>query len=144
VRAVLRSLIKNTYINRAAQLGGLIDRQVASKCPRRIWGSNKRRSMYCAGADMPAILIELGFLSNKSEERLLEDRSYRKRLIRAIVAHFFCFRSYSRIPARSRGSGACDEERSSRSRSSDLLDKNPNSIRSRACPHRAIHRTPLV
>ena len=37
------------------------------------------------GVDTPAILIELGYLSNKEEEKLLNSYGYRKRFIRALV-----------------------------------------------------------
>ncbi|MFQ5521908.1 MAG: N-acetylmuramoyl-L-alanine amidase, partial [Candidatus Methylomirabilia bacterium] len=36
------------------------------------------------GAAMPAILVEIGFLTNKREERKLRTFSYRKRVARAI------------------------------------------------------------
>lgn len=37
------------------------------------------------GAAMPAVLVELGFLSNPSEERKLEDSAYRTQLVDALV-----------------------------------------------------------
>jgi len=55
VRAVLRSLIKNTYINRAAQLGGLIDRQVAQQMSQADLGVKQAAFYVLRGADMPAI-----------------------------------------------------------------------------------------
>lgn len=86
VQAVLRSLMKNTNINHAAQLGGMIDRHVNQQMSQVDLGVKQAAFYVLRGADMPAILIEFGFLSNKSEERHLESKSYRKRLIRAIEA----------------------------------------------------------
>lgn len=37
------------------------------------------------GTDMPAILIEFGFITNVEEERLLNDRQYQRKLIKAIL-----------------------------------------------------------
>ena len=37
------------------------------------------------GTDMPAILIEFGFITNVKEERLLNDRQYQRKLIKAIL-----------------------------------------------------------
>ena len=38
------------------------------------------------GAAMPAILVEIGFLTNRKEERRLMDAQYRERVARAIYA----------------------------------------------------------
>ncbi|MEK7364896.1 MAG: N-acetylmuramoyl-L-alanine amidase, partial [candidate division NC10 bacterium] len=38
------------------------------------------------GAAMPAILVEIGFVTNKKEERRLMDAQYRDRVARAIYA----------------------------------------------------------
>ncbi|MDX1643730.1 MAG: N-acetylmuramoyl-L-alanine amidase, partial [Thermoanaerobaculia bacterium] len=37
------------------------------------------------GAAMPAVLVELGFLSNPEEERKLQDPAYRTQLVDALV-----------------------------------------------------------
>ncbi len=84
VQAVLRSLVKNANINRSAQLGGIMDRQVGEQLSQNKTGLQQAAFYVLRGAVMPAILIELGFLSNKVEERHLEDPTYRKKLIQAI------------------------------------------------------------
>jgi N-acetylmuramoyl-L-alanine amidase len=86
VQAVLRSLEKNTYINHAAQLGAIIDREVARQMSQADLGVKQAAFYVLRGAEMPAILIEIGFLTNKSEEHLLESKAYRRRLIKAMEA----------------------------------------------------------
>jgi len=36
--------------------------------------------------DVPSVLIEMGFLSNAKDEKLLKSKKYRKKLARAIIA----------------------------------------------------------
>ncbi|MFA6385033.1 MAG: N-acetylmuramoyl-L-alanine amidase, partial [Candidatus Omnitrophota bacterium] len=36
------------------------------------------------GASIPAVLVEVGFLSNSSEERMLKEGSYRQKIAQAI------------------------------------------------------------
>jgi N-acetylmuramoyl-L-alanine amidase len=38
------------------------------------------------GAAMPAVLVEIGFISNPQEEQRLRDDGYRDRIARALVA----------------------------------------------------------
>ncbi len=38
------------------------------------------------GAEMPAILVEVGFLSNPIEEQLLQDPAFRKKIVSGIAA----------------------------------------------------------
>ena len=91
VQAVLRSLVKNAHINQAAQLGGIIDREVARQLSQKDLGVKQAAFHVLRGARMPAILVELGFLTHRREERLLEDPAYRERLIRAIEASILEF-----------------------------------------------------
>jgi N-acetylmuramoyl-L-alanine amidase len=51
--------------------------------------------------DVPSVLIELGYLSNPTEERMLADRDYRARLIGAIVRATERFFSYKDSLSRS-------------------------------------------
>ena len=44
-----------------------------------------RQTYVLRGAFMPAVLVELGFISNPEEERLLIDPDYQQRLARTIL-----------------------------------------------------------
>ena len=44
------------------------------------------------GVDMPAVLVEMGFLSNRNEERNLRDKGYRRRLAEALAGAVTAFR----------------------------------------------------
>src|SRR5207245_7266738 len=86
VKEVLRSLVKNAYINEASALGSLLDRHLGETLSEPSLGVKQAAFYVLRGAEMPAILIEAGFLSNVQEERLLEHPSFRKKLIEGIAA----------------------------------------------------------
>jgi N-acetylmuramoyl-L-alanine amidase len=86
VKEVLRSLVKTANINEASALGSLLDRHMAERLSEPSLGVKQAAFYVLRGAEMPAVLIETGFLSNSKEERLLQDDAYRKKLIDGIAA----------------------------------------------------------
>jgi N-acetylmuramoyl-L-alanine amidase len=103
VQVVLQSLMKNANINRAAQLGAIIDRQVARQLSQADLGVKQAAFYVLRGAQMPAVLIELGFLSNRKEERLLESPAHRRRLVRAIETSILEYDRKQQEAAKQRG-----------------------------------------
>jgi N-acetylmuramoyl-L-alanine amidase len=91
VQSVLASLVINANINRAAQLGAMINREVTAQVSQADLGVKQAQFYVLRGAHMPAVLVELGFLTNKKEERLLSSESYRRKLARAIAKSIIDF-----------------------------------------------------
>ncbi len=83
---MLRSLVKNANINEASALGALVDRRMGERLSEPSLGVKQAGFYVLRGAEMPAILIETGFLSNVHEEWLLQDASFRKKLISGITS----------------------------------------------------------
>lgn len=52
----------------------------------RLVGNSHRRAGYYVllAPDVPAVLLELGFLSNASDEKLLKSKAHRKKILRAV------------------------------------------------------------
>jgi N-acetylmuramoyl-L-alanine amidase len=86
VSAVLRSLVKTAYINDSSELGALIDRHLGDRLSEPSLGVKQAGFYVLRGAEMPAILIETGFLSNSKEEKLLQKGSFHKKLVEGIAA----------------------------------------------------------
>ena len=61
------------------------------------------------GAYMPAVLIELGFLSHADEEQRLGDRDYQRQLARAIGDAILVYRAESGLPEAQVGAGDAQE-----------------------------------
>jgi N-acetylmuramoyl-L-alanine amidase len=86
VKAVLRSLVKTANINEASALGSLLDRHLAERLSEPSLGVKQAAFYVLRGAEMPAVLVETGFISNPQEERLLQDDNFRQKLIEGVAA----------------------------------------------------------
>src|SRR5262249_28102863 len=91
VQAVLRELVKTANINEASALGSMVDREVARQLGGPSLGAHQAAFYVLRGAEMPAILIESGFLTNPQEEKLLQAAPFRTKLIEGLVS---AIRSY--------------------------------------------------
>jgi N-acetylmuramoyl-L-alanine amidase len=85
LQLLLRSLVKNVNINESSALGGMVDREVGQSLGENTLGVKQAAFYVLRGAEMPAVLIETGFLSNKSEEKDLLNPSFRQKLVSGIV-----------------------------------------------------------
>ncbi len=86
VKEVLRSLVKTANINEASALGSLLDRHLAERLSEPSLGVKQAAFYVLRGAEMPAVLVETGFISNPQEERLLQDDHFREKLIEGVTA----------------------------------------------------------
>ena len=85
LKAILWDMIY-TY-NRAESIGlsREICRSAGDNLNVRVLGVKDARFEVLRGARMPAILVEVGFLSNPKEERLLKDSYYREKISQSIM-----------------------------------------------------------
>ena len=83
---LLRSLVKNSNINESSALGSLIDHQVGNHLSEPALGVKQAGFYVLRGAEMPALLVEMAFLSNPDEEKLLQNASFRSELVQGLVA----------------------------------------------------------
>lgn len=95
---ILSDLMKNTKINESAKMAKVMQRAVVNGLQQRYpgiknLGVKKAPFIVLIGANMPSVLTEIGFVSNKSEEKRLRQASYLKHLAQHI-AHGI--ESYSR------------------------------------------------
>jgi N-acetylmuramoyl-L-alanine amidase len=86
LKAILWDMIY-TY-NRAESIGlcqSIMNRLAGNNLSVRAAGVKDANFMVLRGVRMPAILVEVGFLSNPSEERLLRESYYREKITRSIM-----------------------------------------------------------
>ncbi len=86
VKAILWELAQSTFQQESSRLAEIVQDRVTQslRIPNR--GVKQAGFYVLGGAAMPAILIEIGFVTNPREERRLRDSRYRDEIARAIFA----------------------------------------------------------
>ena len=85
LQLILWDLAQSHYLAESQRLATLIQEELNGALDLRDRGVKQAPFLVLMGAAMPAVLVELGFLSNPDEERKLEDAGYRADLIAALV-----------------------------------------------------------
>jgi len=91
LQTILYDLMQNAKINESSRLAGNVQVSVVTHLKSRRWSRIKDKGVKQApfyvllGAQMPAILVETGFISNPRECKRLVDPQYQKRVSEAIV-----------------------------------------------------------
>jgi len=82
---ILWDMVQNEYINESSQLAELIQKAMNDRLGIRNRGVKQANFSVLQGAQMPAILIEVAFLSNPTEESLLTSDDFHRRVANGIV-----------------------------------------------------------
>ena len=77
------------------ELARYIGSAVSKKMGLKLLGVKGAPFAVLKGAKMPAVLVEIGYISNKEGERKLRDGEYRGRMAEAIAAGIVDFKNYS-------------------------------------------------
>lgn len=75
---ILWDMAQNEFLNESSELAELVQRELASRFTIEDRGLNQAGFYVLKGCYMPAILVELAFISNKKEEKLLKKDSFRQ------------------------------------------------------------------
>ncbi len=86
LKQVLRSLQITANINEASAAGSLLDRHLSERLSVPSLGVKQAAFYVLRGAEMPAVLVEMAFVSNRHEERLLQSSSFRKKMVEGLAA----------------------------------------------------------
>ncbi len=90
LEAILKDLLRNTKISESARLAHDVHRRLVRTLKKHYKGMRdlgvKQAPFYVLlGAEMPSVLIETAFISNRREERLLRQKQFQQRLARGIA-----------------------------------------------------------
>ena len=82
---IIASLSQTTFLKESEKLALFIENNVKKELPKtRMRGIKQAGFHVLVGASMPNLLVEVGFISNKSEAKLLNKSSYRRQMARGI------------------------------------------------------------
>jgi N-acetylmuramoyl-L-alanine amidase len=73
------------YLEESSALATRIQDELASVTGSRIRGVKQAPFRVLVGATMPAVLVEVAFISNPKEEKLLASPAYQNKIARALM-----------------------------------------------------------
>jgi len=84
--SVLYALAKTEFINDAAELAGLMTQSLARRVDLPNRGVRQAAFYVLRGTNSPAVLVEMGFLSNARDEAKLQSHKYRSKIVAGLYA----------------------------------------------------------
>jgi N-acetylmuramoyl-L-alanine amidase len=85
LQLILWDLAQSHFLEQSQRLATLIQGELNTALELRDRGVKQAPFLVLMGAAMPAVLVEVGFISNPEEERRLQDPAYRAELADALV-----------------------------------------------------------
>ena len=82
---MLWDMVQNEFVTESSELAELIQRELGEVVDLRNRGVKQAGLIVLKGCRMPAVLVEVAFLSNPGEERLLADKRFREEVARGIA-----------------------------------------------------------
>ena len=92
IEAVSWEMAQISHIDQSAMFAAIVDAQLRTVVDVRPSGSQAAPFRVLIGANMPAVLVELGFLSNPNEEQKLTSASFQETLVQALFQSIVGFR----------------------------------------------------
>ncbi|HUP42194.1 MAG TPA: N-acetylmuramoyl-L-alanine amidase [Thermoanaerobaculia bacterium] len=93
LQLILWDLAQSYHLAASQRVASLIQQELNTTLGLRDRGVKQAPFRVLMGAAMPAVLVELGFLSNPEEEARLRDPSYRAELVEALVRAIGSYRA---------------------------------------------------
>ncbi len=89
----LQDLVRAESLEESARFAGLVQRFMGSAMDSENRGVKQAPFWVLAGADMPAVLVEIGFITNPAESRRLASPAAQERIARSIATAVSAFRA---------------------------------------------------
>jgi len=85
IEFILWDMVQNQYITESSELAEVVQRELYDRLKLKNRGVKQAGLKVLKGLNMPAVLVEMGFLSNPREEQLLVSEDFRENVVDAIV-----------------------------------------------------------
>jgi N-acetylmuramoyl-L-alanine amidase len=93
LKLILWDMAQTEYLTESSQLAETIQQELNQALGITNRGIKQAPFRVLMGATMPAVLIEVGFINNPAEEKLMKDSDYQMKLARAILRSIEKFQS---------------------------------------------------
>jgi N-acetylmuramoyl-L-alanine amidase len=104
LRSILWDLAQSDFQQESSRVAEALQNHLDRALRRPSRGVKQAPFYVLGGAAMPAVLVEIGFISNAQEEQRLRDDGYRDRIARALIAGVAAYkRGYDQRVAGSAG-----------------------------------------
>jgi len=81
---LLHSMARNEYLNEGGRLAGFITAEMEKRTPFVNRGVKQAAFYVLRGTYSPGVLVEMGFMTNSSDQKSLNDKNTRKKIANAI------------------------------------------------------------
>lgn len=82
------------YLDGSARLAGIVHEELGRRVPMSTRGVQEATFRVLVGANMPAVLVEMGFISNPEDEQRLGSARFQNAVVDALVDSILRFRRY--------------------------------------------------
>jgi N-acetylmuramoyl-L-alanine amidase len=86
IQLILWEMAQARYIEQSAALARLVEQELRQRVPMSSRAIQQAPFRVLVGANMPAVLIELGFITNTAQEKALSSDGFQQQLVQALVA----------------------------------------------------------
>lgn len=90
---ILLAMAQNSFNHESQDLAALVQQELSDRTGLRDRGVKQAGYYVLVGASMPNILVELAFISNRQEERLLASRSFQRKAAEALCESILRFKA---------------------------------------------------
>jgi N-acetylmuramoyl-L-alanine amidase len=90
---IIWDMVQNEFISESSELAEMIQREVVSLVQIRNRGVKQAGLIVLRGCMMPAVLVEVAFLSNPEEEELVRTSEFRRKVVSGIAEAISHYRS---------------------------------------------------
>jgi N-acetylmuramoyl-L-alanine amidase len=96
IEVILWEMAQARYIERSAEFAGLVEAALRERVPMSPRAIQQAPFRVLVGANTPAVLVEMGFLTNAAEERALAGDARQNEIVQALVDAVLRFRERHR------------------------------------------------
>ena len=94
VEMILWEMAQLQHLEDSAALASIVEQQLRARVPMTPAAIQQAPFIVLVGANMPAVLVEMGFLTNPDEEKLLTTPAHQAQLAQAVYDSLVRFRDY--------------------------------------------------